>query len=113
MGNRACPFQRASYRSDTSCVGENSERFRLPGGNDGPNIDEFADQIIIMRFGNPESPELSGSGVAFTQVVDVTDAIDLGRLRGHAALPEQVDFFGRPIQEHGELLADEFAVFGA
>ena len=50
-------------------------------------VDQFADEVIVVSFGNPETPELPGRGRAFTEIIHITHAVDLRRLRLHAALP--------------------------
>ena len=107
----------AFCRSDTSCVGEmlgTVPGVRQLGGDDGASISiEFADQIVIVRFGNADRRNCPGSGVAFTEIVDVADAVDLGRLRWHAALPEQSVSCDGPSTSTGNSRPTSLLVLGA
>src|SRR5258708_1871296 len=101
------PFCRSGT---SSCGGKNRKKFWTYWYETGWRINEPANQVVIVRLGDAHAPNLAYSRRLVAEIIDVADSIDLGSLSGHARLPQQVGFFGRPFYQNVHFLADHFAI---
>src|SRR6185312_17364528 len=74
---------------------------------------ESADQIVVVRFRDPEQTHLSRLGIGAFHIVDENVAFNFGRLRREAALPEQVGVSREPFHQYRQFLPFHQAVLHA
>ena len=69
------------------------DRKVVTGRQDGrPEVDEVADEVVVVCFGDAEAADLAGGEDAIAGIGDVADAVDFGGLGREAGLPEEVGF---------------------
>src|SRR5215211_555524 len=97
--------------STTGWASESLVSFCLVMGRPSMPLNYPADEVVLLCLSNLDVDKLSGLGrEAFGRVVDEDAAVDVGRLRLHATLPEQVGLFRHALEEHADDTADARAV---
>src|SRR5919112_6221988 len=93
--------------STTGWLSESLVSLCLAMWRPSPPLNNPADEVVLQRLRELDVDELAGLGrETFGRVVDEDAAVDVGRLRLHAALPEQVGLFRRALEEHAHDFAD-------
>src|SRR5215207_7995898 len=97
--------------STTGWASESLVSFCLVMGRPSMPLNYPADEVVLLCLSNLDVDKLSGLGrEAFGRVVDEDAAVDVGRLRLHATLPEQVGLFRSALEEHAHGVAHARAI---